>query len=109
MQYEQGRLQTDFKPQTGRYIPYHTVLSHEKLHRIGRPALDLLGLVPGLAVEEMGVDCCGITGTYGYKHEKYAIAQAVGKPLFDKVMASGAPWRSATTRRVAGTSRPAQV
>ena len=73
----------------GRYIPYHTSC-HQKLHRIGRPALDLLGLVPGLTVEEMGADCCGITGTYGYKHEKYAIAQAVGKPLFDRISASGA-------------------
>jgi glycerol-3-phosphate dehydrogenase subunit C len=90
LQHEAGRLQTDFKPQIGRYIPYHTSC-HQKLHRIGRPALDLLGLVPGLVAEEMGVDCCGITGTYGYKHEKYAISQAVGKPLFEKIMASGAP------------------
>jgi len=88
LQHEAGRLKTDFKPD-GRNIPYHTSC-HQKLHRIGRPALDLLGLVPGLTVEEMGVDCCGITGTYGYKHEKYAIAQAVGKPLFDRIKASGA-------------------
>ncbi len=46
--------------------------------------------MPGLTVEEMGADCCGITGTYGYKHEKHAIAQAVGQPLFDKIVASGA-------------------
>ena len=71
-------------------MPYHTSC-HQKLHRIGRPALDLLGLVPGLTVEEMGADCCGITGTYGYKHEKYDIAQAVGQPLFDRIVASGAP------------------
>ncbi len=32
----------------------------------------------------MGVDCCGITGTYGYKHEKYDIAQRVGQ-LLDKL------------------------
>ena len=28
---------------------------------------------------------CGIAGTYGLKKEKYEIAQAVGKPLFDMV------------------------
>lgn len=87
--HEEGRLKTDFRDQGGRYLPYHTSC-HQKLHRIGRPALDLLSLVPGLAVEEQGVDCCGITGTYGYKSEKYEIAQAVGKPLFDKLKASGA-------------------
>jgi glycerol-3-phosphate dehydrogenase subunit C len=87
-EYEAGRLRTDFA-RTERYIPYHTSC-HQKLHRIGRPALDLLGLVPGLHVEEMGFDCCGITGTYGYKHEKYDIAYAVGKPLFDRLQSSGA-------------------
>ncbi|MCX7707205.1 MAG: anaerobic glycerol-3-phosphate dehydrogenase subunit C [Anaerolineae bacterium] len=90
LQYEAGRLRTDFRPQNGRYIPYHTSC-HQKLHRIGRPALDLLALIPGLTVEEMGADCCGITGTYGYKHEKYDIAHAVGKPLFDRIVATGAP------------------
>jgi glycerol-3-phosphate dehydrogenase subunit C len=89
LQHEAGRLKTDFQTQYGRYMPYHTSC-HQKLHRIGQPALDLLKLVPVLTVEEMGADCCGITGTYGYKHEKYAIAQAVGKPLFDKIKASGA-------------------
>ena len=88
LEYEAGRLKTDFATRD-RYIPCHTSC-HQKLHRIGRPALDLLGLVPGLRVEEMGFDCCGITGTYGYKHEKYEIAQAVGRPLFETIRGSGA-------------------
>jgi glycerol-3-phosphate dehydrogenase subunit C len=87
-QHQAGRLRTDFTPME-RAIPYHTSC-HQKLHRMGRPALDLLGLVPGIQVEEMGFDCCGITGTYGYKHEKYDIATAVGKPLFDRLQATGA-------------------
>jgi glycerol-3-phosphate dehydrogenase subunit C len=87
LEHEAGRLKTDFRP-FERYLPYHTSC-HQKLHRIGRPALDLLGLVPGLSAEEMGFDCCGITGTYGYKHEKYDISQAVGRPLFERLRASG--------------------
>ena len=87
LEHEAGRLKTDFAA-LNRYIPYHTSC-HQKLHRIGRPALDLLGLIPSLQVEEMGADCCGITGTYGYKHEKYDIAQAVGQPLFDRIRSSG--------------------
>ena len=31
-----------------------------------------------------------IAGTYGLKKEKYDVAQAVGKPLFDMVKRSGA-------------------
>jgi glycerol-3-phosphate dehydrogenase subunit C len=87
LQHEAGRLRTDFVP-LERYLPYHTSC-HQKLHRIGRPALDLLALVPGLRVEEMGYDCCGISATYGYKHEKYEIARTVGQPLFDRLAASG--------------------
>jgi len=89
LQYEAGRLKTDFRPLNA-YIPYHTSC-HQKLHRIGQPALELLRLIPGLTVEEMGADCCGITGTYGYKHEKYEIAQAVGRPLFERIVATAAP------------------
>jgi glycerol-3-phosphate dehydrogenase subunit C len=96
LEHEAGRLRTDFAPPTpqdfaaqDQYMPYHTSC-HQRLHRIGQPALDLLGLVPGLIIEEMGADCCGITGTYGYKHEKFDIAHAVGKPLFDRIIASGA-------------------
>jgi glycerol-3-phosphate dehydrogenase subunit C len=54
---------------------------------MGRPALDLMSLIPGLQVTEMDADCCGIAGTYGYKHEKYDIAMAVGKPLFERIQA----------------------
>jgi len=88
LQHEAGRLKTDFVP-LDRTIPYHTSC-HQKLHRIGQPALDLLGLVPGLTILDLGHDCCGITGTYGYKHEKYEIAHRVGEPLFDWIVASGA-------------------
>ena len=88
LEHEAGQLKTDFSARE-RYIPCHTSC-HQKLHRIGRPALDLLALVPGLRVEELGFDCCGITGTYGYKHEKYEIAQAVGRPLFRRIQSSGA-------------------
>jgi glycerol-3-phosphate dehydrogenase subunit C len=86
--HEAGNLKTDFIL-LERCVPYHTSC-HQKLHRIGRPALDLLGLIPGLRVEELGFDCCGITGTYGYKHEKYDIARRVGQPLFERLVRSGA-------------------
>ena len=39
---------------------------------------------------DMDHDCCGVAGTYGLKREKYAIAMAVGKPLFERIRGSGA-------------------
>jgi glycerol-3-phosphate dehydrogenase subunit C len=54
-------------------------------HGIGRPALDLFGLIPGLRAVEMDAECCGTAGTYGYKEEKYDIAMKVGTPLFHEI------------------------
>ncbi len=65
-------------------VPYHAPCQL-KSQGMGMPALDVLRLIPGLDVRESGATCCGIAGTYGLKKEKYEIAQAVGKPLFDMV------------------------
>ncbi|MCL1840216.1 MAG: anaerobic glycerol-3-phosphate dehydrogenase subunit C [Propionibacteriaceae bacterium] len=66
-------------------VPYHAPCQL-KGQRMGMPALDVLGLIPGLTVRESGQPCCGIAGTYGLKKEKYAVAQAVGKPVFDHML-----------------------
>jgi glycerol-3-phosphate dehydrogenase subunit C len=78
--HEQGELRTDFGslPLT---VPYHAPCQ-QRGHGIGKPALDLLALVPGLRAVDLDVDCCGIAGTYGLKREKYEISMAVGEPLF---------------------------
>ena len=65
-------------------VPYHAPCQL-KSQGMGMPALDVLRLIPGLDVRESGATCCGIAGTYGLKKEKYEIAQAGGKPLFDMV------------------------
>jgi glycerol-3-phosphate dehydrogenase subunit C len=86
--HDRGELRTDFRP-VHETIAYHAPCQQQG-HWIGKPALDLLALVPGLEVREMNARCCGIAGTYGLKAEKYDIAMAVGRDLFDQVAASGA-------------------
>jgi len=86
--HDRGELKTDFRP-VSETIAYHAPCQQQG-HWVGKPALDLLALVPGLEVKEMDARCCGIAGTYGLKVEKYDIAQAVGRDLFDQVQASGA-------------------
>jgi glycerol-3-phosphate dehydrogenase subunit C len=78
--HEQGELRMDFGslPLT---VPYHAPCQ-QRGHGIGKPALELLALVPGLRAVDLDVDCCGIAGTYGLKREKYEISMAVGEPLF---------------------------
>jgi glycerol-3-phosphate dehydrogenase subunit C len=83
-----GELRTDFRPLRER-VAYHAPCQQQG-HWIGRPALELLRLIPELDVREMDASCCGIAGTYGLKVEKYGIAMAVGRGLFDQVGASGA-------------------
>jgi len=86
--HQRGELRTDFDslPLT---VPYHAPCQ-QRGHGIGKPALDLLALVPDLHVIELEVDCCGIAGTYGLKKEKYGISMAVGQRLFSDIAATGA-------------------
>jgi len=86
--HQRGELRTDFRslPIT---VPYHAPCQ-QRGHGIGKPALDLLALVPDLHMIELDVDCCGIAGTYGIKKEKYDIAMAVGRRLFSDIAATGA-------------------
>lgn len=86
--HQQDRLPTDFQP-LDRELPYHAPCQL-KAHGMGRPALDVLDLIPGLRVWEIDADCCGIAGTYGYKAEKRAIAEAVGAPIVEQVADAGA-------------------
>jgi len=86
--HDRGELRTDFSA-IDDVVAYHSPCQQQG-HWIGKPALELLALIPGLTVHEMTARCCGTAGTYGLKVEKYEIAQAVGRELFDQVEASGA-------------------
>ncbi len=86
--HERGELRTDFRP-LPLTVPYHAPCQQQG-HGIGKPALDLLALIPDLRVIELNAPCCGIAGTYGLKKEKYEISMAVGERLFRDVKEAGA-------------------
>jgi glycerol-3-phosphate dehydrogenase subunit C len=52
---------------------------------IGLPALEILRLIPGLRIENIEADCCGLGGTFGFKKEKYEISQEIGKDLAEAI------------------------
>jgi len=87
--HDRGELRTDFQ-EVNETIAYHAPCQQQG-HFIGKPALDLFALIPGLEVREMTARCCGIAGTYGLKAEKYEIAMKAGRALFDQIEASQAP------------------
>jgi glycerol-3-phosphate dehydrogenase subunit C len=87
MLHDRGELRTDFAalPIT---VTYHAPCQQQG-HGVGKPALDLLALVPELRVVENDAVCCGVAGTYGLKHEKYRIAMDVGARLFGQIADAG--------------------
>jgi glycerol-3-phosphate dehydrogenase subunit C len=86
--HDRGELKTAFQS-VEEVVAYHAPCQLQG-HWIGKPALELLALIPGLEVREMNARCCGIAGTYGLKREKYQIAMDIGADLFGQVEASGA-------------------
>ncbi len=85
--HDAGELPVELFGRIDETVPYHAPCQ-VKSQGMGTPAADVLRLIPGLTVVDSNVTCCGIAGTYGLKKEKYDIAQAVGKPLFDMVKAT---------------------
>lgn len=85
--HEAGELKTDFQ-RLEMVLPYHAPCQY-RAHRVGKPALEILSLIPGVDVRESHARCCGIAGTYGYKVEKYQIGMDVGAELFEFVREQG--------------------
>jgi len=85
--HDRGELKTDFAP-LPETVTYHAPCQQQG-HGIGKPALDLLALIPELKVIESDSTCCGVAGTYGLKNEKYQIAMDVGAGLFRQIEATG--------------------
>jgi glycerol-3-phosphate dehydrogenase subunit C len=81
--HDRGELRTDFAP-LPITVTYHAPCQQQG-HGVGKPALDLMALVPELRVIENDSTCCGVAGTYGLKREKYDIAMKVGAGLFAQI------------------------
>ena len=85
--HDKGRLNTEFGTLNEKYM-YHAPC-HLRAQGMGLPSLDLLEMIPGLDVKNVDAGCCGISGNYGFKDDKYDIAMKIGTPLFTKLKESG--------------------
>ena len=88
MLHDRGEMNAEFG-MIDATLPYH-MPCQARMHGMGKPALDLMELIPGLRSFEVDAECCGTAGTYGLKQEKYDIAMLVGEPVFRQIDASGA-------------------
>ena len=81
---ESGQAQLKFKENYRARIAYHTPCHLEKLGW-GIFSIELLKMIPGVEFTLLDSNCCGISGTYGFKKENYEASQAIGQPLFDQI------------------------
>ena len=82
-QLDAGKLNINFQ-HTDLRLAYHAPC-HQRSQGIGRPWYHLLRLIPGVTVEDMDAGCCGMSGTYGFKQEKYQVSMEIGKELFASI------------------------
>jgi glycerol-3-phosphate dehydrogenase subunit C len=81
---EAGQGQLKFKEDYRARVAYHIPCHLEKLGW-GIFSTELLKMIPGVEFTLLDSNCCGISGTYGFKKENYEASQAIGKPLFDQI------------------------
>ncbi|QSG08263.1 anaerobic glycerol-3-phosphate dehydrogenase subunit C [Halapricum desulfuricans] len=56
---------------------------HARNQGLERQAIELFRDLDGVAVEDVGESCSGISGTYGWKSEKYEKSMEIGSEMFE--------------------------
>jgi len=80
---EEGKLKLPINT-SPRKLVYHAPC-HLKAQGIGKPWFKLLKSIPGLEVIDLDAGCCGMSGTYGFRQEKYDISMKIGENLFKAI------------------------
>jgi glycerol-3-phosphate dehydrogenase subunit C len=56
---------------------------HARNQGLDRQAVELFGDLEGVGVDDVGDSCSGISGTYGWKAEKYETSMQIGDEMFE--------------------------
>lgn len=72
-----------------RILAYHAPC-HLRAQGQGLSGLELLRALPGCTVINADAGCCGISGSYGFKKEHYAVSMQTGADLFATLRAISA-------------------
>jgi glycerol-3-phosphate dehydrogenase subunit C len=68
-------------------LAYHAPC-HARNQGLARQAVELFRELDGVRVEDVGDSCSGISGTYGWKAEKYDYSMAIGEEMFEEMDAA---------------------
>lgn len=86
-----GKVNFRFRRDKKLKVAYHTPCHMEKLGW-SYYSVELLKMIPGVEVQMLDSQCCGIAGTYGFKKENYEVSQRIGEGLFRQIEESGADY-----------------
>lgn len=86
-----GKVNFRFRRDKKLKVAYHTPCHMEKLGW-SYYSVELLKMIPGVEVQVLDSQCCGIAGTYGFKKENYEVSQRIGEGLFRQIEESGADY-----------------
>jgi glycerol-3-phosphate dehydrogenase subunit C len=67
-------------------LAYHAPC-HARNQGLERQAIELFDDLEGVEVADVGDSCSGISGTYGWKAEKYETSMAIGEEMFEHMAA----------------------
>jgi Fe-S oxidoreductase len=87
LRHKSGLMRTDFARPLGK-VAYH-VACHLRVQNLGLKTRDVLQLIPGTTIEPIE-RCSGHNGTYGVKREFRDTSMKIGRPVIQRVQASGA-------------------
>ena len=83
---EAGEVKLAFRPDFKMRLAYHTACH---MQRLGwqNYTIELLRMIPGVTLTVLDQNCCGISGTFGFKKEYYPYSQEIGSRLFADIKA----------------------
>jgi glycerol-3-phosphate dehydrogenase subunit C len=84
-----GELEaTDIEGDLAADFAYHAPC-HARNQGLDRQAIELFRNLDGVEIEDVGDSCSGISGTYGWKEEKYEKSMVIGEEMFEHMEDAG--------------------
>ena len=79
-----GEIKLKFRKDLKLKAVYHTACHMQKMGW-QYYSIELLKMIPGLELTVLEQNCCGISGTFGFKKENYEYSQKIGEKLFKDI------------------------
>ena len=79
-----GEIKLKFRKDFKMRAVYHTACHMQKMGW-QYYSIELLKMIPGLDLTVLEQNCCGISGTFGFKKENYKYSQKIGEKLFKDI------------------------